>query len=80
MKCKLFNNWRIVALCVISWVIYFLIIDSEIIQLFSEKVERVNSNNGLGLLIFMYLGQFFFLLFGIISLLYIAYLIFKRKL
>ena len=53
--------------------------NSGIIQLFSDKVDGVNSSKGFGILIFMYLGKYFFLLFGVISLFFIIYLVFKKK-
>lgn len=79
MKFKLIDNWRIVILSVISWIICFLIEDSQVIEIFSDKLNRIDSSKGFGLLIFMYLIKYFFYLSGIISIFFIAYLLFKKK-
>ena len=62
---------KLTLLSLISWLLYFWIENAKIIENFSDKLDRVYSTRGLRILIFMYLGKYFLLLLGIISIIFL---------
>ncbi|MDY0780286.1 hypothetical protein [Tenacibaculum sp. IB213877] len=76
---KLFNIFKLSIVSVISWLLFFWIENSRVIQEFSDKLDRVNSTNGFGVLVFLYLGKYFLLLTGVVTVVFIIRIIFNKK-
>ena len=70
---------RLLFLSILSWLIYFWIINSKIIEVFSGEVGRANSSRGFGYLIFLYISKYFLLTFGIISIIFLIIQFFNKK-
>ncbi|RKF02766.1 hypothetical protein C8N26_2612 [Tenacibaculum lutimaris] len=70
---------KLTLLSLISWLLYFWIENAKIIENFSDKLDRVYSTRGLGILIFMYLGKYFLFLLAVISIIFLFKVFLTKK-
>ena len=70
---------KVLVLSILSFVFYFLLNNSNKINLILFKLQERNSSRGFGIYITIYLVKWFLLIFGIVSLILIISKFFIEK-
>ncbi|PWG06805.1 hypothetical protein [Polaribacter aquimarinus] len=70
---------KLITLSITSLLLYYLVMNSERINATLVMIQESQSSKGLGILILIYIGKWFLLLFGILGLLYFLFELLKQK-
>lgn len=73
------NKLKLFLIFIVSSFLFLLIENSNYLQNLTEKADRVNSNKGIGVLIFLYTGKYFLLLLAIISFVFLVFQFLNKK-